>query len=212
MKKLISVVSVLAGLFVATGAQAEPPPLGVTINKYFGEHAPLFVFKKTIYPENIVIVYTKMDRNCNIVYDRQKRAPTFGLYWLDDGVRFDPAPQLAAQLLERMPIEPNGNDPTSFYVRLLDLNRVNHDLADDRLLIKSERAGNTCRVGAYVMLKNRKLVRITSTLTDATINFFTFDTDIRSLTVYGHEAGNTSKTVVRKFTAAGKKRYSAYWQ
>lgn len=208
MKKLITALSVLLGTLVSFSAQANPP-LGMTINKYFGEHVPLFVFKKTIHPQNIVIVYTKMDRNCRIVYDRQTGAPTFGLYWLDDGVRYDAAPHLASQLLSRMPVEDVKGDPTSFYVRLNDLGRVNHDLADERLLIKSERHGNTCIAGAYVMLKDKKLVRITSTLTDASINFFTFDTDIRSLTVVGHEAGEPNSKIIRKFTA-GKKRYSAY--
>ncbi len=200
MKKFAGVLTVIAGLFISLAAHANHPPLGTTINKYFGEHVPLFVFEKTFNPENIIIIYTKVDRNCRIIYDRQKQQPTFGLYWLDDGVRFDPAPQLANQFLSRMPVEDIKDDPYSFYVRLTDLRQLHHDLADERLLIRSEQYGNSCLVGAYMRLKNKKLVRVTSTLTDAAINFFSLN--IRSLTVVGHEIGNMNKKIVRTYPAA----------
>lgn len=210
--KLLSILSLAVLSLLATQAHAAPPPLGKTINKYFGEHVPLFVLEKSINRQNIIIAYTKMDKNCRIVTDAKTRLPTFSIYWLDNGTRYDVA-STAKDILNRMPVELNHTstgrvDPTSFYIRLTDLNKVQHDLADDRILIKTDRQGAGCVANAYIAMHDGRHVRVLSTFTDMSFNFFRFDVDIHSLTVIGHEADSVRTKVERKYTPAlqGRKR------
>jgi hypothetical protein len=53
-----------------------------------GLHQRLFRIYKNENPQNIMVVYTKVDKACNFVMEDHQ--PLIGFYWLMDGVRYKP--------------------------------------------------------------------------------------------------------------------------
>jgi hypothetical protein len=122
-----------------------------------GEHYPLFLIEKSHHPENITVVYTKLDTHCRVIPDREHGLlPTLDFYWLMDATRYKPmAGPLKAGARKRLQfIDANGSqgDPTAFAVRTDDLARVQHDLQSPTMQIKAERQGDACVATAFMTL------------------------------------------------------------
>ena len=122
-----------------------------------GEHYPLFLIEKSHHPENITVVYTKLDTDCRVIPDREHGfLPTLDFYWLMDKTRYKPmAGPLKAGARKRLQfIDTNGSqgNPTSFSVRTDDLSRVQHDLQSPTMQIKAERQGDACVATAFMTL------------------------------------------------------------
>jgi hypothetical protein len=122
-----------------------------------GEHYPLFLIEKSHHPENITVVYTKLDTDCHVIPDREHGfLPTLDFYWLMDATRYKPmAGPLKAGARKRLQfIDTNGpeGDQTAFAVRTDELSRVQHDLQSPTVQIKAERQGDACVATAFMTL------------------------------------------------------------
>jgi hypothetical protein len=149
----------LIHLVYVNNALAHPSMTGqaVTNVEDVGEHYPLFFIEKSHHPENITVVYTKLDMDCHVIPDREHGfLPTLDFYWLMDATRYKPmAGPLKAGARKRLQfIDANGSqgDPTSFAVRTDDLSRVRHDLQSPTVQIKAERQGDACIATAFMTL------------------------------------------------------------
>ena len=122
-----------------------------------GEHYPLFLIEKSHHPENITVVYTKLDMHCRVIPHREHGLlPTLGFYWLMDATRYKPmAGPLKAGARKRLQfIDAHGSqgDATSFLVHTDALSRVQHDLPSPAVQIKAERRGDACVATAFLTL------------------------------------------------------------
>jgi len=140
-------------------ALARPSMTGQAVTNVgdVGEHYPLFLIEKSHHPENITVVYTKLDTHCRVIPDREHGfLPTFDFYWLIDATRYKPmAEPLKAGARKRLQfIDANGSqsDPIAFAVRTDDLSRVQHDLQSPTVQIKTERQGDACVAIAFMTL------------------------------------------------------------
>ena len=140
-------------------ALARPSMTGQAVTNVgdVGEHYPLFLIEKSYHPENITVVYTKLDTDCHVIPDREHGfLPTLDFYWLMDKTRYKPmAGPLKVGARKRFQfIDANGSqdDLTSFAVRTDDLSRVQHDLQSPIVQIKAERQGDTCVATASLTL------------------------------------------------------------
>jgi hypothetical protein len=140
-------------------ALARPSMTGQAVTNVgdVGEHYPLFLIEKSHHPENITVVYTKLDTDCHVIPDREHGfLPTLDFYWLMDATRYKPmAGPLKAGARKRLQfIDANGaqGDPTAFAVRTNDLSRLQHDLQSPILQIKAERQGDACVATALMTL------------------------------------------------------------
>jgi hypothetical protein len=140
-------------------ALAHPSMTGQAVTNVgdVGEHYPLFLVEKSHHPENITVVYTKLDMHCRVIPDREHGfLPTLDFYWLMDATRYKPmAGALKAGARKRLQfIDANGSqgDLTAFAVRTDDLTRVQHDLQSPTMQIKAERQGATCVATALMTL------------------------------------------------------------
>jgi hypothetical protein len=138
---------------------ARPSMIGQAVTNVgeVGEHYPLFLIEKSHHPENITVVYTKLDTHCRVIPDREHGLlPTLDFYWLMDATRYKPmAGPLKAGARKRLQfIDANGSqgDPTAFAVRTDDLARVQHDLQSPTMQIKAERQGDACVATAFMTL------------------------------------------------------------
>jgi hypothetical protein len=140
-------------------ALARPSMTGQVVTNVgdVGEHYPLFLIEKSHHPENITVVYTKLDTHCRVIPDREHGfLPTLDFYWLMDTTRYKPmAGPLKAGARKRLQfIDTNGaqGDLTAFAVRTDDLSRVQHDLQNPTVQIKAERQGDACVATALMTL------------------------------------------------------------
>jgi hypothetical protein len=140
-------------------AFARPSLTGQAVTNVgdIGEHYPLFFIEKSHHPENIAVVYTKLDTDCRVIPDRvHGYLPTLDFYWLLDAIRYKPmAEPLKAGARRRLQFSnANGSqgDSTAFAVRTDDLSRVQHDLQSPTVQIKAERQGDACVALALLTL------------------------------------------------------------
>jgi hypothetical protein len=149
---LIHMVSVHSAL-------AHPSMTGKAVTSIgdIGEHYPLFLIEKSHHPENITVVYTKLDQHCHVLPEREHGLqPTLDFYWLLDAAHYKPmADLLKAGIRKRLQViathGPQG-DPTAFAVRTDDLSRVQHDIQNPTVHIKAERHGEACVALALMTL------------------------------------------------------------
>jgi hypothetical protein len=157
--KLFIAAFMLLHIVYVNHALARPSMTGQAVTNVgdVGEHYPLFLIEKSHHPENITVVYTKLDTDCRVIPDREHGfLPTLDFYWLMDATRYKPmAGPLKAGARKRLQfIDANGSqdDPTSFSVRTDDLSRVQHDLQSPTVQIKAERQGDACVATAFMTL------------------------------------------------------------
>ena len=122
-----------------------------------GEHYPLFLVEKSYHPENIAVVYTKLDKHCHVIPDREHGfLPTLDFYWLMDATRYKPMAELlkagARKRFQFTTAHGSQDDLTSFMVRTDDLSRVQHDLPSSTVQIKAERQDDACVAIALMTL------------------------------------------------------------
>jgi hypothetical protein len=146
-------------LLLVHPALARPVMTGqvVTAIGEIGAHYPLFVVKKSHHPENITVVYTKLDPQCHVLPDGAHGGmPTLDFYWLMDGTHYKPmAGALKDGIRARLAVtDVQGlqGDPHAFAVRVDDLARVQHDLPTPTVQITAERHGQGCVARALLTL------------------------------------------------------------
>ena len=69
-----------------------------------GAHYPLFLVVKSHHPENVTVVYTKLDPHCRVLPDpAHNDQPTLDFYWLMDSTHYKPmAALLKAGIRQRL--------------------------------------------------------------------------------------------------------------
>jgi hypothetical protein len=157
--RLFIAACMLIHIVYVHNALARPSLTGQAVTNVgdVGEHYPLFFIEKSHHPENIAVVYTKLDTDCRVIPDREHGLlPTFDFYWLLDATRYKPmAGPLKVGTRKRLQFidthESQGN-LTAFAVRTDDLSRVQHDLPSPTVQIKAERQGEACMATAFMTL------------------------------------------------------------
>ena len=157
--RLFLAACMLIHLIYGNHALARPAITGkaVTNIEDVGEHYPLFLIEKSHHPENITVVYTKLDTHCRVIPDRAHGLlPTLDFYWLMDAARYKPMAELlkagARKRLQFIDTHGSQSDPTAFAVHTDDLSRVQHDLQNPTVQIKTGRQGETCVATAFMTL------------------------------------------------------------
>jgi hypothetical protein len=157
--RLLIVAFMLLQIIYLHNALARPSMTGQAVTNVgdVGAHYPLFFIEKSHHPENIAVVYTKLDAHCHVIPDREHGSlPTLDFYWLMDATRYKPmAGALKAGTRKRLQlIGANGapGDAAAFAVRTDELARVQHDLPSPTVQIKAERQGDACVATASLTL------------------------------------------------------------
>lgn len=104
-----------------------------------GPHQPLFIFEKNRNPQNLMVVYTKLDGKCRVLtkHDAEGTAPIFDFYWLMDGKKFKPvAFAIKSGIRSRLKILP-AQDKNSISILMNNLKEVDTDLKDFTLSVQT---------------------------------------------------------------------------
>lgn len=118
-----------------------------------GTHYEIFRFEKSENPQNILVVYTRLDDHCQFLLASENPAsPEFGFYWLMDKKAYKPVhPLIRDGISERLKvvIPPNfSKSRDSFSVRVTDLNQVDPTLQNALVKVSADKQVNACQVKA----------------------------------------------------------------
>ena len=115
-----------------------------------GPHFRVLVVEKNENPQNIAIIYTKLDSTCHFAKD-SKGKTVFDFYWLMDGTRYKPMNWiLKAGIRHRFEMESAtaaSGKVDAFAVKLNDLKEMKTDLKEVRLIVEAKKkADGKCEV------------------------------------------------------------------
>jgi len=167
-----------------------------------GRHQSIFVVNKNVNPQNIAVVYTKVDDKCRFVNNPENRdQPIFDFYWLMDGKNYKPMSGIIkSELRKRMSfVEDAGDRATHFVIDANDLKEVDHDIADPRLDVNAKAIAGGCDVEAFITLgpsDGNARVKVTNIYGEGRA----FPPKVYSVTIKGVDV-KTGKAVSRKYDA-----------
>ncbi len=119
-----------------------------------GPHKRIIQIEKNQNPENILIVYTKLNEHCNFV-SVLNDTPVFDYYWLMNGISYKPLNFTLKSEIEKritLNVPPEFFRERIFYVSLNDLHAVHHDIPNPRLEVTSKFENNECKVVSTMQL------------------------------------------------------------
>lgn len=140
----------MAALMISAAAsisQAAP----VIERAPIGSHVPLLTLEKNENPQNVLIIYTKLDSTCRI--EIKDEEPTLSEYWLMDRARYKRVNPLIVRGIEKRikVVDEVPADQHSFQVRLSDFTELEHDLGSDPLItVRSEGQPGHCEAVAIL--------------------------------------------------------------
>lgn len=194
MKSLILFILAALGFQAAMAQQITSIP-------QVGGHYPLFTFEKNENPQNILVLYTKLDNNCHVVEEAQ--APIFDMYWLMDHLSYKPTNSLIKSgVKDRLQVI-TANDLNGFYIEINDLKEVNSDLRDPRLTVTTEKFQGKCKVRSLFTLgpsDNNATMQLVSIYSEATKTVMPPFRKLKSVTLNGINT-QTGAKVSRKYLA-----------
>jgi hypothetical protein len=185
-------------LRVAAAEVAAIPEIGV--------HQPVLIVQKDVRPQNIMVVYTKVDGAGRFLADPDNpNRPLLGFYWLMDRRTYKPVHwAIKSEIRKRFGCQwVPGGDATRFTVNVNDLKEVNTDLKDPKLDIYAVRTDGGRDVEVQMNLgpsDGNARIKLTSIST----NGRAFPPAVHSVTLKGEQILNgtpTGKSVERKYGA-----------
>lgn len=166
-----------------------------------GGHYPLFTFEKNENPQNILVLFTKLDHNCHV--SEESNVPVFDMYWLMNRISYKPTnSMIKSGVKDRLQLIPaNGVD--GFYIRINDLNEVNSDLRDPRLTVIADKVQGQCSVNSFFTLgpsDNNAKLKLVSIYSEAVKTLVPPFRKLKSVTLNGINAV-TGVKISRKYFA-----------
>lgn len=162
------------------------------------EEKRLFTLEKSYNPENILVIHTQTDNNCNFT---TKNGEFLDFYWLMDGTtRKEVHPTIRSQVKGRVSFEGINDRKNSFTVRFNDLNELKHDLEDTTIEIASSFSEGKCKVESIITLgasANHRRLNLTRTYCEVKTNALGIPNGCKFVELEGRDADNNEALKVR---------------
>jgi hypothetical protein len=180
-----------------------------------GLHHRILTIEKNENPQNLVLMYTRLDRQCRFVMDdKQGQIPFLDFYWLNDRSRYHEMHALLKRgIRKRLEVQPLSREPNqegAFAIRIRNLREIRHDLDDPVMLIKAvgkpgADGNNRCEVQAQMKVnvgKSESMVRLEAISAVGKKTFLPPFRKVVSVTLHGVIPKNGER-VERTFSAPG---------
>lgn len=199
-RKVSLAVSLLAVsmLRVAAAEVTDIPEVGV--------HQPILVVEKNVNPQNLMVIYTKVDaKGLFLANPADQDRPVFDFYWLMDGKNYKPVNgMIKNEIGRRFECQPSPSDrATHFVINVNDLKEVNSDIKEPKVDVYANGGGAAHDVEAQITLgpsDGNMRIKLSSIYTEGRA----FPPAVYSVTLKGEEIVNgklTEKKVARKYDA-----------
>jgi hypothetical protein len=188
------IAALIVALFLFLGARTAHATERDDISQV-GPHQPVLTFEKNENPQNIMVIYTKVDKNCDFksASDRDG-SPVFDFYWLMDHKKYKPVnSMIKSGIRERLSLDEAGrSERSTFSVKLNDLKELNADLADPKMTISATKSkGGDCDVAAQIKLgpsDHDRLVKLSTIYSEAEKTVLPPFRKVVSVTLIGKDA------------------------
>ena len=127
---------------------------GIKVVDPIEAHYPIISVEKDVNPQNIMIVYTKLDKDCSfIVNNKETGSPTIDFYWLMDRRNFKVVhPLIKSGIAERIKLD-SIKDPKKFTVKLNDIREIETDIPAAEIVVTAKTNSNKkCSVESFMQL------------------------------------------------------------
>jgi len=166
-----------------------------------GGHFPLFTFEKNENPENILVLFTKLDTNCHV--NEVANTPIFDMYWLMNRNSYKPTnSMIKSGVKDRLQLM-TANNANGFFIQINDLKEVNSDLRDPRLSVMTDKVQGQCKVDSFFTLgpsDNNAKIKLVSIYSEAVKTLKPPFRKLKSVTLNGINVA-TGKKLSRKYLA-----------
>ena len=171
-----------------------------------GAHQPILVVRKSVNPQNLMVIYTKVDANGRFLANPAAQdRPVFDFYWLMDGKDYKPVNILIKnEIGRRFECQSSaGGRATHFVINVNDLKEVNSDIKEPKVDVYANGSGGARDVEAQMTLgpsDGNMRIKLSSIYTEGRA----FPPAVHSVTLKGEEIVNgklTGKEVARKYDA-----------
>ncbi len=193
--------SLFFSVALASSAQARSKEPVVSIPE-IGAHTPILKIEKNENPQNLMVVYTKLDpKTCAFA-----EGPVLDEYWMMDGSKYKPVHPLIKQgIQKRFELDQNAfKSSQRFLVRLRDFNELKSDLGSEPTFeVTTEKASSGC--GAQVTMTlgpsdhNRK-IEVDSIYADSAKKILPPFRKLNSLTLIGRDVA-TGEAIRRTYSS-----------
>lgn len=144
-------------ILVAWGGCKEIKAFELVNRSPVGAHYPIITFEKNENPQNIMLIYTKLDKDCRFELNPQKRhEPVFDFYWLMGKKTYKPVhPLIKSGIHDRLQVEAGeafAQSRREFEIKVNDLKELKTDLHEARLKVVARKIGHNCDVQATIQL------------------------------------------------------------
>lgn len=147
-------LTLLMALFAAlmlTAASSISNAAQVVERAPIGAHIPLLTLEKNENPQNVLVVFTKVEPNCK--FSLIEKEPVLSDYWLMNRERYKPVNPLIQRGIEKRIQIVTAKNLNQFQVRLSDFTELQHDLGADPLItVSSEGTPGKCTAEAVLKL------------------------------------------------------------
>lgn len=171
-----------------------------------GVHHPILIVRKSVNPQNSLVVYTKIDANGRFLTDATNgNRPVFDFYWLMNGQDYKPVNRLIKNEIRRRfecQLSPSDRE-THFVINLNDLKEVDSDIRETKVDVFANGSGGSRDVEAQITLgpsDGNRRIRLSSVYTEGRA----LPPAVFSVTLKGEEIVNgnlTGRKVARKYDA-----------
>jgi hypothetical protein len=171
-----------------------------------GTHQPILTVGKNVNPQNLMVIYTKVDANGRFLANPANREqPVFDFYWLMDGKNYKPVNgMIKKEIGRRFECQLSPSDrATHFVINMNDLKEVNSDIKEPKLDVYANGSGGAGDVEAQMTLgpsDGNMRIKLSSIYTEGRA----FPPAVYSVNLKGEEMVNgksTGKKVARKYEA-----------
>ena len=171
-----------------------------------GAHHPILIVEKNVHPQNLLVVYTKLDAKGHFLADPSNRnQPVFDYYWLMDGKNYKAVnSMIRSELRKRFESQASTSDQAShFVVNINDLKEVDCDIKDPKMDVYASGSGGDREVEAQMNLgpsDGNMRIKLSSIYSEGRA----FPPAVYAITLKGEELVNgkrTGKKITRKYEA-----------
>lgn len=196
-----------AVLLLALAGRADAGK-AITAVPEIGPHYRVVIFEKSVHPQNQLVVYTRLDKECRVLRDpKQANRPVLDFYWLMDRSRYKSVnPLIKRGIRKRFQVgaSPPKTRDGAFSVRLSELDEVEHDLGPTPFIwIRAERTPEGgCSAESRIALgpsDKNAVIRLDSIYSEAELKGL-FGAKVKLIALKGVDL-KTGKPVVRVYRA-----------
>jgi len=174
-----------------------------------GVHQPILTVGKNVHPQNLMVVYTKVDANgCFFTDHADRNRPVFDFYWLMDAKHYKPVNGvIKTEIGKRLECQLGTSSRTpQFTVNMNDLKEVDCDIRDPKMDVYAIGTGDARDVEAQMNLgpsNGNMRIKLSSIYTEGRA----FPPAVYSVTLKGEEivdGRRTGNMVTRRYAAKNR--------